>query len=86
MADPQQKIENEDYFYNSDTSITLNNLSDVSESFYSKKLYANILFWKSNKRMMERYIIILIHDFLILARKNITLQECNTSTSLDLKI
>lgn len=83
---PTIKIENEDYFYNSDTSITLDNLSDVSESFYSEKLYANILFGSQTKEYdgtLYNYPNTRFFNFG--EEEYYFTSECNTSTSLDLK-
>lgn len=79
------KIENEDYFYSTNNSITIANIPDIKQSFSNEKLYANIKFDAPYKD----YDGVLYHFpqtrfFSFLKEEYYFATECNTDNTLDL--
>jgi len=82
---PIIKIENEDYFYNTSTALTIDNIPDIKQSFSNEKLYANIKF----NAPYKDYDGVLYHFpqtrfFSFLKEEYYFATECNTDNTLDL--
>lgn len=83
---PTIKIENADYFYNTGNSITINDITDLEESFDNELLYSKVIFGSTGADYNS-----LIHSFqpvqflgFVEEEYHLT-GECNIDKALDLK-